>query len=334
MHAILALALMASPVLALQQQDRATEFMVQRLKDRLKLSDDQAAKVKEILAKDSEERTKMDDARSEKIAGLLDADQKKLYEEYRANQRGGGRGNFQFGGNGGGGGNQFQFGGGAANRMGQLNIEDLKRELTLTDEQVEKIKPLYDEYNANAQKRMDEFREKGFQGFNFADEMSKGQETLKALADKVRVHLNDEQKVKQEALMERATGWMRMLPNFMNQNRPAAAPVRPSVEEKVKSAVAALKIEKDDERSAIADLITKVVKAQYELEDYVKSQREKLSEWSRNRDLSDAAVEDRIKESQDERRKREKDITSLQKQLSEVVTNRQELELMAQGILK
>ena len=332
MHAILVLALMASPLLALQQQDRATEFMVQRLKDRLKLSDDQAAKVKEILAKDSEERTKMDDARSEKIAGLLDADQQKLYEEYRANQRGGGRGNFQFGGNGGG--NQFQFGGGGGNRMGQLNIEDLKRELTLTDEQVEKIKPLYDEYNANAQKRMEEFREKGFQGFNFADEMSKGQETLKALSEKVRVHLNDEQKVKQEALMERTTGWMRMLPNLMNQNRTSSAPARPSVEDKVKSAVAALKIEKDDERSAIADLITKVVKAQYELEDFVKSQREKLSEWSRNRDLSDAAVEDRIRESQEERRKREKDITSLQKQLSEVVTNRQELELMAQGILR
>jgi hypothetical protein len=331
MHAILVLALMASPVLSLQQQDRTTEFMVQRLKDRLKLSDDQAAKVKEILAKDSEERTKMDDARSEKIAGLLDADQKKLYEEYRANQRGG-RGNFQFGG--GGGGNQFQFGGGGGNRMGQLNIEDLKRELTLTDEQVEKIKPLYDEYNANAQKRMEEFRDKGFQGFNFAEEMSKGQETLKALSEKVRVHLNDEQKAKQEALMERTTGWMRMLPNLMNQNRTPSAPVRPSVEDKVKSVVATLKIEKDDERSAIADLITKVVKAQYELEDFVKSQQQKLSEWSRNRDLSDAAVEDRIKETQDDRRKREKDLAALQKQLGEVVTNRQELELMAQGILK
>src|SRR6185503_12669332 len=294
-----------------------------------KLNDEQAAKVKEIFTKDGEERTKMDDARSEKIGALLDADQKKLYEEYRASQRGGARGNFQFGGAGGGG----NFGGGA-NRMGQLSIEDLKRELTLTDEQVEKIKPLYDEYNAGVQKRTEELRDKGFQGFNFAEEMSKGQENIKALSDKVRVHLNDEQKVKQDALIERTTGWMRMLPNFMNQNRTASAPVRPSVEDKVKSAVAALKIEKEDERSAIADLITKVVKAQYELEDFVKSQRDKLSEWSRNRDLSDAAIEDRIRESQEERRKREKDIVALQKQLSEVVTNRQELELMAQGILK
>ena len=328
MRVLLALALMASPLLA-QQQDRATDFMVQRLKERLKLSDDQTAKVKEILVKDTEERTKMDDARSEKIGALLDADQKKLYEEYRAGQRAGGRGNFQFGGAGGGG----NFGGGA-NRMGQLNIEDLKRELTLTDEQVEKIKPLYDEYNANAQKRMDELREKGFQGFNFAEEIQKGQETIKTMSEKIRVHLTDEQKTKHEALVERTTGWMRMLPNFMGQNRTASAPVRPSVEDKVKSAIAALKIEKEDERSAMADLITKVVKSQYDLEDFVKSSREKLSEWSRNRDLSDAAIEDRIREAQDDRRKREKDLTALQKQLAEVVTNRQELELMAQGILK
>jgi hypothetical protein len=339
MHALMVLTLMASPlpaqvrpfgahpavVLAQGQQDRATDFMVQRLKERLKLTDEQTAKVREIYTKDSEERAKMDDARGEKVTALLDPDQKRLYEEYRANQRG--RGTFQFGG---GGGNPF----GGGRGMGQLSIEDLKRELSLTDEQVEKIKPHYDEYNANVQKRMEELRDKGFQGFNFGEEMQKGQENLKAVAEKVKAHLTDEQKAKQDALLERMTGWMRMAPNFMNQNRTVSAPPRPSVEDRVKSAVAALKIEKDDERSAIADLVAKVVKAQYELEDFVKSSREKLVEASRNRDLSDAAIEDRIREAQDDRRKREKDIASLQKQLSEVVTNRQELELMAQGILK
>jgi len=326
MRALMVVALLASPVLAQQQQqDRATEFMVQRLKDRLKLNDEQAAKVKEIFTKDGEERAKMDDARNEKIAALLDADQKKLYEEYRASQRGG-RGNFQFGGGGGG-----QFGGG---RMGQLNVEDAKRQLNLTDEQVEKVKPLYDEFNANAQKRMEELREKGFQGLNWQEELQKGQDNMKALAEKVKAHLNDEQKTKLDGIMEQMTGWMRMVPNLMNQNRTASAPARPSVEDKVKSAIAALKIEKDDERSAIADLLTKVVKAQYELEDFIKSSREKLAEASKNRDLSDAAVEDRIREAQDDRLKRERSIAGLQKQLSEVLTNRQELELMAQGILK
>lgn len=311
------------------QDNRGTDFMVQRLKDRLKLSDDQSAKVKEILVKDGEDRTKMDDARTEKIAALLDADQKKLYEEYRANQRGGARGNFQFGGAGGGGG---QFGGGRG--MGQLNVEDLKRQLNLTDEQAEKIKPLYDEFNATAQKRMEELRAQGFQGLNWQEELQKGQDNMKALAEKVKAHLTDEQKTKMDGILEQMTGWMRMVPNLLNQNRTPSAAARPSVEDRVKSAIAALKIEKDDERSAIADLIAKVVKAQYELEDFIKSSREKLAEASKNRDLSDTAVEDRIKEAQDDRLKRERGLVGLQKQLSEVVTNRQELELMAQGILK
>jgi Spy/CpxP family protein refolding chaperone len=331
MRVLMALALMASPLLAQQppQQDRGTDFMVQRLKDRLKLSDDQAAKVKEILAKESEDRTKMDDARTEKINALLDADQKKLYEELRTNQRG-----FRGGGPGGPGGNQFQFGGAGGRAMGTVQLDDAKKELGLTDEQVEKIKPLYDEFNANIQKRAEELRDKGLQGLNFADEMTKYQENLKGLAEKVKVHLTDEQKTKLDGLMERATGWMRMIPNLTARLGGGGAAPRPSVEDRVRSVIGALKIEKDDERSAIADLVAKVVKAQYELEDFTKSSREKLSEAAKNRELSDAAVEDRIKEAQEDRRSREKMIVGYQKQLAEVVTNRQELELMSQGILK
>jgi hypothetical protein len=322
MRVLLVVALMASPLLAQDNANRGTEFMVNRLKDRLKLTDEQTAKVKEILTKDGEERTKMDDARTEKINALLNDEQKKQYEELRARgNRGGGPG-----------GGQFQFGGGRP--MGSVNVDDVKRELNLTDEQVEKIKPLYDEFNANVQKRAAELAEKGFQGLNFGEEMQKYQDSLKALAEKVKVHLTDEQKTKLDGLVERATGMMRMIPNLMNRGGNAAPPPRPSAEDKAARAVAALKIEKDDEKTAITELVTKIVKAQYDLEDYTKTSRDRMSEAAKNHDLSDAAVEDRIKESQEERRKREKDIAALQKQLAEVVTNRQELELMAQGILK
>lgn len=324
MRVLIALLALASPLMA---QDRGTDRMVQRLKERLKLTDEQAAKVKEILVKDTEDRTKMDDARTEKIAALLDADQKKLYEEMRSNQRGG------FGG----GGNQFQFGGGGGGfgrGMGQLNVEDLKRQLNLTDEQVEKIKPLYEEFNATVQKRVEELRTQGFQGLNWAEELQKGQENIKGLAEKVKAHLTDEQKTKLDGIMEQMTGWMRMVPNLLNQNRTPSGPARPSVEDRVRAVMAALKIEKEDERAAIADLVAKIVRAQVDLEDFTKSSREKLAEAAKNRDLSDAAIDDRIKESQGDRLRREKDLAALQKQLSEVVTNRQELELMAQGILK
>jgi hypothetical protein len=326
MRVLMALALMAAPALA--QDSRATDFIVQRLRERLRLSDEQAEKVKEIFAKDADDRTKMDDARTEKINALLDADQKKLYEEMRANQRGfgGGPRSFAFGGAGG------QRPGGP---MGAVNIEDAKRELSLTDEQVEKIKPLYDEFNAKLQKRQEELRDKGWQGLNFAEEMQKYQENLKGLTEKVKAHLSDEQKTKLDGLVERVTGMMRFIPNFMNAGgRGGAAAPRPSAEERTRAVMAALKIEKDDERSVVADLVAKIVKAQYELEDFTKSSREKLAEASKNRELSDAAVEDRIKEAQEDRKKREKELAALQKQLAEVTTNRQELELMAQGILR
>jgi len=324
MRALMILMLMAAPVLA--QDARGQEFLVNRLKDRLKLTDEQTAQVKEILAKDSEDRTKLDEARTEKINALLNEEQKKQYEELRTQQQRG-RGGF------GGGGQQFQFNGGQP--MGSVNIDDVKRELSLTDEQVEKIKPLYDEFNANVQKRTAENMEKGFQNLNIGEEMQKYQESLKGLSEKVKVHLTDEQKPKLDALVERATGFMRMIPGLLNRGGGAAqAPVRPSVEDRVRSAVAALKIAKEDEKAVISDLVAKIVKAQYDLEDFQKSSRERLAEAAKNTDLSDAAVEDRIKESQEDRRKREKEIGGLQKQLAEVVTNRQELELMAQGILK
>ena len=325
MRALMILMLMAAPVLA--QDTRGQEFLVNRLKDRLKLTDEQTAQVKEILAKDGEDRTKLDEARTEKINALLNEEQKKQYEELRTQQQ---RARGGFGGGFGGGAQQFNSG----RPMGTVNLDDVKRELSLTDEQVEKIKPLYDEFNANVQKRATELAEKGLAGLNFGEEMQKYQDSLKALAEKVKVHLTDEQKTKMDALLERATGFMRMIPGLLNRGGAPAAPVRPSVEDRVRNAVAALKIAKEDEKAVISDLMAKIVKAQYDLEDFQKSSREKLAEAAKNTDLSDAAVEDRIKETQEDRRKREKEISGLQKQLAEVLTNRQELELMALGILK
>jgi hypothetical protein len=325
----LALFLVLASPLAAQQDNRGTDFWVNRMKERLGLTEEQASKVREILAKDAEERTKMDDARTAKVNELLNDEQKKKYEEMRSQGRGFGGAN-RAGGQGGFGG----FGGGRG--PGQLQMDDLKRELGLSDEQVEKIKPMIDEFGQQIQKRMEEMRTNGFQGLNLAEEMQKGQEAMKQLADKVKVHLTDEQKTKLDGLMERMTGWMRMVPQLLGQRQgaTATAAVRPSVEERVRRAMEALKIEKDEERAAVRELVEKVVRAQHELEDAGKSARERLGAAAKNAELSDAAVEDQIKASIEERRKLEKALGELQKQLVDVVSSRQELELMSQGILK
>ncbi|HLF92048.1 MAG TPA: hypothetical protein VJB14_01185 [Planctomycetota bacterium] len=330
MRILVALMIVAGTAFA-QQQDpnRVAEFQVNRLKDRLKLTDEQASKVKDIYLKDNEDRTKSDEARTSKITELLNDEQKKLYEEMNR-----GRGGF-----GGQGGQQFRFGQGGqgfgGGLQGGLSIDTLKTELSLTDEQVEKVKPIVDEFAASMQKRIEEFRSGGFQGLDWQAEIQKFQDNFKAVSEKIKAHLTDEQKTKADALYERATQWTRLIPQLGQRaqggDRGAA---RMSPEERIRRAMDALKIEKDDERAAIKDLVEKIVKAQAELEGWQKASREKLTETARNKELSDAALNDRITETQDERRKREKEIASLQKQLIEVVNNRQEIELIILGILK
>jgi hypothetical protein len=329
--AILGAALMAQG----QPQDRGQEWRVNMLKQRLNLNDEQTAKVKEIYQKDAEDQTKLEEARIAKIKEVLTDDQKKQYDEVLRSFRGGGGAGgqrFQFG-QGGPGGGGFQFGGGRG--MGQFSMDDLKRELSLTDEQVEKIKPIVDEFSAAAQKRMEELRQNGFQGLNWQEELQKFQDSMKGLADKIKAHLNDDQKSKLDARMEQATGWMRAIPMFMQGRQGGTAtPSRLSVDERVKRAMAALKIEKDVERDAVADLVTKVVKAQDGLEDYQKSSREGLQSTARNGELSDQALEDKLTEQRTERRRLEKSLAELQGQLADVVTHRQEIELILLGILK
>jgi hypothetical protein len=325
MRTIVALLVLTGAAWAQQDPSRFTEGLINRLKDRLKLNDDQVSKLRDILTKDYEDRQKMDEARTAKINEILDEDQRRQYEEFRRTSRG----------LGGPGGQQFRFGqGGQGFGQGGMTLDDFKRELTLTDEQAEKIKPLVDEFNAATQKRMEELRNGGFQGLDWPSEVQKFQDAIKALMDKVKGFLSDEQKSKADAYYERTTGWMRYLPGLQNRAGGADRGSRQTPEERVRRAVEALHIDNDAERMAIRDLIEKIVKAQADFEEFQRISREKLSGTARDKELSDTALEERIHEAQEGRRSREKEIAGLQKQLAESVNNRQEIELILQGILK
>lgn len=328
---------MASLLAQAQPQDRGLEMRVNLLKQRLNLTDEQTAKVREIYQKDAEDQTKLEEARAAKVKEVLTDEQKTQYDEVLKNFRGGGQGGqrFQFGGQGGQG---FQFGRGGGGLGGQFRIEDLKRELSLTDEQVTQIQPILEEFTANATKRMEELRQGGLQGLDWVGELTKFQDQIKGLGEKIKTHLNDDQKTKLDGLMDRTTGWMRQIPNLGAlanlRGGTATAGSRLSVDERVRRAMEALKIEKEAERQAVQDLVTKVVKAQDALEDYVKSSREPLQQAGRNGELSDQALEDKLSEQRNERRRLEKSLAELQGQLADVVTHRQEIELILLGILK
>lgn len=300
---------------AASQQDRMTEFRVNQMRDRLGLNEEQVAKVREILAKEEEER-------AAKIAGVLDEEQKKQYEELRRNP---------FGGSSRGGTQNLQMRGG----MGAVRIEQLKSELSLTDEQVGKIQPLVDEYNAAIQKRAEELRQGGLAGLDWQSELAKFGESLKAFNEKVKAHLTDEQKPKADALAERATAWTRMIPGMAQRFQGGGGTAtRTSAEDRVRRAVEALGFEKEEEREAVRALIGKVVRAQDAVEDYAKSTRDRMAEAARNAELSEEALDDRIGEARKERRRLEKELSDLQAQLSDVLTRRQEAALIQQGLLR
>jgi hypothetical protein len=324
------------------RQDRGTDFWVNLLKDRLKLNEDQAAKVKEIVAKDSEERAKADDARNAKIAEVLDEEQKKQFEEMRKNPlgnlgrllQGGGRGGAPGGappGGGPGGGGL----GAMAGRLGQVQAEDLQRELNLTEEQMGKVRPLVDEFNEKGRKRWEELREGNFRNFNWQEELNRIQDLVKEAGEKLKPHLTPEQKEKYDQLVETRMQWVRMAQGFAGGRGAApAAPARVSPEDRAVKAMEALKIENEAERKAVSDLVLEIARAQAALEDLNKAVLDRLQAVAKNSELSSEAIEDALKAARKDRREKERELSGLQKQLSEAVNNRQEVELILQGLLK
>jgi hypothetical protein len=158
---------MIALLIALSLQDDL-DREVEMLKRRLELSDEQAAKVRELL-KESRE----------KIKSLLNDDQKRRFDEPRGEGRGG----------------RMMMGGMPSGR-------DLKEPLGLTDEQVEKadkiLQEMGDEIRNYWQKRR-EGGEGGDPGEDMRKFRDKGVEKLKGI-------LTDEQKEKLDKLMQER-GW-------------------------------------------------------------------------------------------------------------------------------
>ncbi len=324
----------ALATVAYSQQDSAlSDRTLERMKDRLGLTDEQVSKIKEISAQGKENEDKARTEREDKIKALLNDEQKKQYEEGRRNGfRGGGGG----GGGQGGGGN---FGAGWADRFMAPAIDTLKKDVGLTDEQGEKVKGHLDEFNKDVQARLDEYREKGYQGIDWQAELAKGQERVKDLSEKVKTHLTDEQKPKFDKLID----------DRFNTNRPGGAggagggtPTPPrggrreraSVDDRVKRVMEALKIETAEDAATLRELVKKVVEAQYAIEDYEGDMRKGIEDLSKKTDATEDDIKSKIEELRGPRRDKDKALRDAQKSLAEVVTYRQELELIKQGILR
>jgi hypothetical protein len=297
-----------------QQQDDPVERTVQRLKDQLTLTDDQVSKVRDIVKKERDD-----------VKAVLTDTQKQTYD-----QGGGGRGNRGAGGNNG-------PGNGTGNGFGNFRggawlppTNDLKTQLSLTDDQVTKVNEIRDAVRQEMRTFFQNNRRGNGGGQNLADQFNAFQEKSKEeTTKKIKDILTDEQKPKfDEALKAFAA------------NQPAPGGFggfggnRGTVDDRVGRVMDSLKIEDAKESEAVKGLVHKVIEAMDKLDAYQRETRTKVDDVSKDKDLSDTAVGEKIESILKGSRDLEKDLAGARKALTEVVTNRQELELLRRGILR
>src|SRR5687768_5449962 len=232
---------------AVLQQEDPVDRQVNRLKEDLRLTDEQAAKARDIVKRQQED-----------LKGILTDEQKPRYEESLRGGRGRGQGQGQ--------------GQGNQSRGGWFpSTEDLKTRLSLSDEQVAKFNEIRDGIREEMRKL-------------FQDRNNRpGREVVKKLRTgttaKMRDLLNDEQKAKfDEALKAVPT------PGG-NQDRGGRG--GNSVDERVTRAMEALKFEKPEEADAVKGLVRKVVELQEKVETTLRENRGKFDEILKDAALSD-----------------------------------------------
>jgi hypothetical protein len=291
-------------LLLAQQQEDPVESRVQRYKEQLNLTDEQLPKIREIVKKQIED-----------LRAVLTDEQKA-----RLDQGGGGRGRGNNPGNGPGG---FNFRGGwlpATN--------DLKTSVGLTDDQVTKLNEIRD---AVRQEMRTFFQNRGRgNGQNLGEQWNAFQEKSKEeTTKKILAILTDEQKPKFEEAVKAFAAAQPTPSQDGNRGRGGS-----TLDERVARMMENLKIEDAKEADAVKGLVRKVMEVMERLETAQRESRAKIDEAQKNKDLSDDAVGEKITEILKQHRDLEKELSNARKELTEVVTNRQELELLRRGILR
>ena len=156
-------------------------------------------------------------------------------------------------------------------------------------------------------------------------EKSKEETTKKILAI-----LTDEQKPKFEEAVKAFAAAQPATPS-QDGNRGRGGS---SLDERVARMMENLKIDDAKEADAVKGLVRKVMEVMERLETAQRESRTKIDEAQKNKDLSDDAVGEKITEILKQHRDLEKELSGARKELTEVVTNRQELELLRRGILR
>ena len=162
--------------------------------------------------------------------------------------------------------------------------------------------------------------------------MAKMRESFSAVGEKIKEHLTDEQKTQLDEVMAgRFGGGNSNNNNARRGGRSSSRRGSPDPARRIKEAVAALGIEDEDERSAVAEIIKSVVEAQKATRDHGRDSRSGLDKL--RKDGEESAVKSAIKKRRIKTRSLDKKLRTLRSELREVVTFKQELELILRDIL-
>jgi hypothetical protein len=295
-----------------QDPERQAEQRARMLKDQLGLTDEQIQKVTQIYKESREAEQKVETDRQAKIRETLTDDQKKKYDDMLAAM------------------NRPRTPLSGLERMMDGWADTLKKELSLDDASLEKVKPLIDDFRKKIQERTEKLRQEGFQGMNWQEEMQKFQDGAKEVGEKIKAHLSPEQKEKFEKLMDRMQPGRGGFGAGPGNNRPAP----PSPEERATRAVDTLKITDSTEQAAVKSAVQKVFEAQHAMSEFDREYWTKVDELRKDAGMSDEQVNAKLNELRTSRLEKDKAVKAAQSALREIISVRQELELFRHGALR
>jgi Spy/CpxP family protein refolding chaperone len=277
---------------------------LEHLRERLDLTPGQTEKVREILDASRREEEAAERKRAERIRELLTEEQRPAFDAMQKERASGGPRR------------------GSGRWMGP-SLEDLQRELDLTPDQREEIGTLIQNALHTVRKRFEEARAGGFQGTDWGKIRAEAEKIYTETTEKVRAALTPDQLPRYEKLLEERSRFIRHV--FRRAETPA---------ERVTRTMEALKIEKPDEAAAVKFLVERVVALQGELAAHDRASREQAAGMLKAEGMEEEAMRQRMRERRGGRTALEETLQKVRAELNQVVTVRQELELVRHGILR
>ena len=283
----------------------APDRQLERYRERLSLTPEQAERVRGILdASRQQEEASRKKAESQ-IRELLTEGQRAAYDEMQKSPDGGGSRR------------------GSSGRWMGPSLEDLQRELDLTPEQHEQIGAHIQSAIDVVRKRFEEARAGGFQETDWVAIRAEAEKLYNETSEKVKAALTPDQLPRYAKLLEERSRILRHV--FRRPETPA---------ERVARAMEALKIGAADEAAAVKYLVEQIVARQGELAEHDRLAREQVGELLKAEGQEEKAVRDRLLALRRDRQALEDRRQKTQQELNQVVTVRQELELIQLGLLR